>query len=291
MAAATAAVVAVVPVSARVRVGAVVTIGFLLAAYYVHSPVGANATRIAILVAAPTVLAAASLPDWRLLTAAVVAAGLLPFAQLYNDLSATRADDTSRQFVAPLLRELAKTPAVRRSRVEVVDTATHWPSTYLVRHVALARGWERQVDESRNPLFYGRAPLTPATYRRFLDRNAVGLVALATGVPLDYGATREASLVARGLPYLRPIWHSDHWRLYAVSRPAPLVAPPAVIRSVEDTGLTLSVPKPGRYLVRLQWSPYLVVSGGRVKHAPNDMVTVTVSHAGRHRLHAQWKLR
>ena len=59
-------------------------------------------------------------------------------------------------------------------RVEVVDTATHWPSTYLLPHVALARGWERQVDETRNPMFYGRAPLTAQSYRGFLDRNAVG---------------------------------------------------------------------------------------------------------------------
>jgi hypothetical protein len=173
----------------------------------------------------------------------------------------------------------------------VVDTATHWPSTYLVRHVALARGWERQVDESRNPLFYGREPLNAATYRRFLDRNAVGLVALATGVSLDYGSTREAALIGRGLPYLRPIWGNDDWHLYAVSRPVPLVTPPAVVTSLDDTGVTLNAPRPGRYLVRLRWSPYLVVNGGKVKHAPNDLVAVTVAHGGRHRVHAQWKWR
>jgi hypothetical protein len=291
MAVGTAAVVVAVPLSVRVRVGAAVTIGCLLTAYFVHSPIGANATRIVVLAAAPTVLAATVLTDRRLLIAAVVVTALLPFAQLHNDLSASRTADTSRQFSAPLLRELAAMPVARRTRVEVVDTATHWPSTYLVPHVALARGWERQVDESRNPMFYGRAPLTPATYRRFLDRNAVGVVAVATGVSLDSGATREAALVGGGLPYLRPIWRNDDWRLYAVSRPTPLVTPPAVVTSLDDTGVTLAAPRAGRYLVRLHWSPYLVVTGGKVKHAPHDLVAVTVGHAGRHRVHAQWTWR
>ena len=117
------------------------------------------------------------------------------------------------------------------------------------------------------------------------------MVAVPTGVSLDYGSTREAALISGGLPYLRPIWRNGDWRLYEVSRPAPLVAPRAAVVSFDDTGVTLDAPRPGRYLVRLQWSPYLVVNGGKVKHAPHDLVAVTVAHSGKHRLQAQWTWR
>lgn len=286
----TAAVVAIVPTGKRVRTGAVVAIVLLLAAYIVHSPVGANATRIAVLGAAPTLVAAVRLDGRLVAGGAVVLASLLPLSQLHNDLSAARTDDTSRQFVGPLVQHLNASRVAHTQRVELVDTATHWPSTYLLPRFALARGWERQVDETRNPMFYGRAPLTAATYRSFLDRNAVGAVAVATGVPLDYGATREAALVVGGLPYLHLTWSDSHWRVYAVARPTSIIAAPAVIDSFDDTGITLTVPKAGRYLVRMRWSPYLVVRGGRVSRAANHQVVVTLSHAGTHRLHATWRL-
>jgi hypothetical protein len=292
MAVGTALVVAIVPAGRRVRAGAAVAIVVLFAAYFVHSPVGANATRIAVLAAAPTVIAATRFTDQLLVAGATVVAALLPLAQLHNDLSASRVDDTSRQFVAPLLHQLAVSAVQQRSdgRVELVDTATHWASTYLLPHVSLARGWERQVDESRNPLFYGRAPLDAVSYRRFLDRNAVGVVAVATGVPLDYGATRESRLIAAGLPYLHLRWSDTHWRVYDVTRPAALVQRPAVVVDGDDTGVTFTVPAAGRFVVRVRWSPYLVVEGGQVSKAADDDVAVVVPRAGTYRLHAQWRL-
>jgi hypothetical protein len=176
------------------------------------------------------------------------------------------------------------------SRVELVDTATHWPSTYLLPHVALARGWERQVDESRNPIFYGRAPLTATSYRQFLDRNAVGLVAVARGVPFDYGTKDEAALVRGGLPYLHLQWSDAHWQLYTVTQPAPIVASPAVVDCLTDTGLTLRAPGAGRYEVRMRWSPYLVVSGGKVSRASDGDVELTLTSPGTHDLHAVWRI-
>ena len=33
---------------------------------------------------------------------------------------------------------------------------------------------------------------------------------------LDYAARAEGALVTRGLPYLREVWRSAHWRVYRV---------------------------------------------------------------------------
>jgi MFS family permease len=281
-------VVVVSPVGRRLRMIGWLTLCLLLVCYWVHSPVGANATRIAVLGALPAVVAAARWPRL-VLPLAVVAAGFLPFSQLSNDLTASGGVQATKGFVAGLKAEIAAAPAVRQHRVEIVDPSTHWPSTYLLPTVSLARGWERQTDEALNPLFYGRAPLDAATYRAFLDRNAVGLVAVPAGVRLDFGYRSEAALVRAGLPYLHEVWSDAHWRLYAVADPAPLAAAPATVVRQTDTGLVLSVPSPGRYDVRLRWSPELAVTGGSVQRDPDGQVAVVLSSGGVHRIHAQWR--
>jgi hypothetical protein len=284
----TTLVVVLSPVGKRVRAAAALTIAMLLVVYLVHSAVGANATRIAVLAAAPALVAASR--SKLLLVPTVAVASLLPLAQLHNDLSASQVEDNARSFVAPLQDELTRDPAATGHRVEVVDTATHWPSTYLVPDVALARGWERQIDESRNPLFYGRAPLTAATYRGFLDRNAVAMVAVAQGVPLDYGATGEAALVATGLPYLREVWRNADWRVYAVDAPTPMVVPPLTITATSDTGFDVVAPAPGSYQTRLRWSPYLVVDGGTVRRGTDGNAVLNLDVAGHHEVHAVWRI-
>jgi hypothetical protein len=288
MAAGTAAVVAVSPVSRRVRTITLVVMAGLVLAFVVPSAIGSNATRIAVLGAAPAVAASARLRRGALLGALVVAS-LLPLAQLHNDLAATTHDDGSTAFVAGLKHQLADNPDATAHRVEVVDTATHWPSTYLAPTVSLARGWERQADESLNPVFYGSRSLTPRVYRRFLNRNAVGVVVVAKGVPLDYSATREAALIARGVPYLHQVWQNAHWTMYDVSRPAAMVASPARVVVQQDTGLVLDVPAAGRYAVKMTWSPYLVVTGGRVFRTRNNEVSLHLPKPGRYLLHAMWR--
>jgi MFS family permease len=286
----TAAVAVVLPVSRRVRVGAVLTVAMLLAAYFVHSAVGANATRLAILGTAPAVVATVRAPRW-LLVVGVLAASLLPLSQARNDLVTAHDDYTSRAVVAPLLARLSADPHLADRRVEVIDAAAHWSSTYLLPTVALARGWERQIDESVNPMFYGRAPLTADSYRAFLNRNAVGYVAEATGVPkLDYGVTSERALVAAGLGYLTRVWSNPHWVLYAVNGSTPIVSAPAEVTQNLDTGVVIDAPRSGRYAVRLRWSPYLVVDGGQVSRTPDGQVAVMLDSAGSHRLHAVWRM-
>ncbi len=82
-------------------------------------------------------------------------------------------------------------------------------------HVSLARGWERQLDTRYAALFYGPAALTAPAYRAWLAENRVVYVALPDA-RLDYAGRAEGALVARGLPYLREVWRSPHWRLFRV---------------------------------------------------------------------------
>jgi MFS family permease len=286
----TALVAVLLPVGRRVRVGGVLAITMLLAVYFVHSAVGANATRLVILGTAPAVVATARAPRW-LLSLGVIAASLLPLSQARNDLVTAHDSYTSRALVAPLLARLSADPTLADHRVEVIDAATHWPSTYLLPKVALARGWERQIDESVNPMFYGRAPLTAATYRGFLDRNAVAYVAEAVGLPkLDYGVTRERALVHTGLSYLTEVWSDPHWVLYAVTRSTSVVNAPARVSQILDTGLVIEAPAPGRYLVRMRWSPYLVADGAAVSRTVDGQVAVTTTRAGEYQLHAVWRV-
>ena len=84
------------------------------------------------------------------------------------------------------------------------------------RRVALARGWERQLDTRYAALFY-RPGLTAASYAAWLRENRVAYVALPDA-RLDYAGSAEGALIARGLPYLREVWRSAHWRLYVLRR-------------------------------------------------------------------------
>jgi hypothetical protein len=288
IAVATALIAVVAPVGRRVRMVALVCIAMLVAVFWVHSAIGANATRIAILGTAPAVVAASRGRVTMIFWAAL--AMLLPLAQLHNDLSARGDADTTRAFTAPLAHAIASDASLHGYRLEVVDTTTHWPSTYLLPSVAIARGWQRQIDEDRNPLFYGRAPLDASTYRSFLDRNAVGAVAVPRGVDLDYGATDEADLIADGLPYLHSVWSNTNWTLYAVDQPLPIVPSPLVLDSLTDTGLRFLVSNPGRFIVRLRYSPYLTVSGGTVSKAANGDTAVTLTRSGPVWLHAVWQI-
>ena len=89
----------------------------------------------------------------------------------------------------------------------------------------LARGWERQLDTNYNPLFYD-GTLTPARYDAWLHQLAVRYVAVSDA-NLDYSAKQEVALIDRGLPYLRLVLRTRHWRVYAVrTRPRSSRAPP-----------------------------------------------------------------
>jgi hypothetical protein len=278
----------VLPVARIVRVGALLALPAVLAAFFLATPVGGNVSRLVALGAIPAVAATIRLNRWpTALIALGVAAG--PAVQAGVDITNAFAGATSPDFTQHVAQQLSADPLTRTHRVEIVDTPTHWPDARLIPQLTLARGWERQVDEERNPLFYGRAPLDPSSYRHWLDSRAVALVAVPRTAALDHSSRGEAGLIRRGLDYLRPVWKDAGWTLYAVRRPASIITGAASVVALTDTGMRVRATRPGRIVVRLAWSPFLTVDGGRVVGGDNNSTRIDLYTAGVHNVHGVWR--
>jgi hypothetical protein len=235
------------PLSARgwraLRIGAVLYALALIGAYALRTPMGGNAARLGPLLAAP--LVAGVLWERRRAMLALLLAPALLYWQLVTpvrDLVSIAGDPSvNASYYAPLISELRQldggavaaivrghdggeratimrqhSGTGRATIVEVPLTRAHWEAAYLPGHdgVSLARGWERQLDTRYAGIFY-RPTLTALAYRAWLAENRVAYVALPD-VPLDRAGRLEGGLIAHGLPYLRTIWSSRHWRLYRV---------------------------------------------------------------------------
>jgi hypothetical protein len=265
----------------------------LVACYLVPTPVGGNAVRLGALLAGPLLAyALIARPSgtyverrhrtpkpWHWLprgSRAVALAALAP-AFLYWQLRAPIADYASgasdpasaASYYRPLLGELRRLGVGyggRPVRIEVPPTRDHAEARYLAAHVALARGWERQLDRRENGPFYEGTPhgaaLDTTRYREWLTRNAVSFVALPDA-PLDYAARAEARLLRATPPdYLRETWRSRHWRLFEVRTPAPLAQPPSTLLRLGVEDFALRAPRAGRFVVRVRYTPYWALLDG-----------------------------
>ena len=147
----------------------------------------------------------------------------------------------------------------RGTRIEVPPTANHWESAYLAPKFELARGWLRQLDTARDDIFYREGALTERSYERWLRNNAIRYVALPNA-PLDYSSAAERRLILTDPPYLHERFHDNHWRIYEVAKPKPIVDSPGRrprhTVSVGHQGFALNVTRPGEFLVRVNFTPY-----------------------------------
>jgi hypothetical protein len=199
-----------------VRVGAILYALALIGSFALHTPVGGNSARLGALLAGP-LLAGALWDRHRLILCLLVP--VLLYWQIETPINdeAELAGDPSvhTSYYAPLRAELRTLSGGRRTIVEVPLTGAHAEAAYLAGHdgIALARGWERQLDTRYARLFYVPG-LTASAYAAWLRANRVAYVALPD-VRLDEAGKAEGALIARGLPYLREVWHSTHWRLFA----------------------------------------------------------------------------
>lgn len=280
------------------RIGVVLYALGCTAAFVLDTPVGGNVVRLGALCAGPL----AALVLWRRRTAALLL--LAPFL-LWWQWSAAVSDVTTASgdasvhaaYYAPLLAALEHAGARNGAdgRVEIPFTRLHWEARWVAPEIPLARGWERQLDIERNGVFYAHrghdaAPLTAAGYHAWLQRSGVRWVALADA-RLDYSAKPEARLIARGLPYLRPVWRGAHWRLYEVRDAAPLADPPARVAAVGTDSLTLEVPRPASIRLRVRWTPYwAVVQGTACVEPDGDWTRLRVRQAGTVRVATRFAL-
>jgi hypothetical protein len=258
------------PAWRTVRAGAWVYAAGVALCWALPTPIGSNVERLALLGSAAVLTCAAVAGERKsrrtIVTYAAAAAlaawtTIQPIAALIDTapVSATIAD------APPLLAELHLLHA-EQGRVEVVPLRTHWEASGLAPDLDLARGWNRQADVQRNPLFYD-GTLTPASYHTWLRNWSVGYVVLSTA-ELDSAGTAEAQIITLGQPWLRPVWHDATWRIYQVAEPDPLASAPATVTYAGPAALTVHLPGPGSALLRVAWSPWLAIDGVNDNDSP-----------------------
>ncbi|WP_344750928.1 hypothetical protein [Micromonospora olivasterospora] len=260
------------------RIGAALTVLLLVAAQAVPTPIGSNALRLPMLFALPLLAAYAPLPGpW--LAGLLAALVWWQNPVMTSDLGRAGSPESARAFYQPLADELARRQPV--GRVEVVPLRDHWESAYLPDTVPLARGWERQVDTARNPLFY-EGDLTADEYAVWLRREAVAYVAVAPDSVPDRWARQETDLVVEGQPYLREVWRGATWRLYAVTDPTPLVGMPGRLVTSDRVGVRFTTDRVGHVSVRVRWSRWLSLHGanGCLRPGPDGWTEVVVRTPG-----------
>jgi hypothetical protein len=295
-----AAALALLPRDERtLRVGVALYALGCAAALLLDTPVGGNVVRLGALAAGP--VAALVLWRWRTPALCLLAPFLLwwQWSAAVSDVRTASGDPSVHAaYYEPLLAALHSAGARSdgaAGRLEIPFTRLHWEARWVAPAIPLARGWERQLDVTRDAVFYadhGRdgAPLMAARYRAWLHANAVRWVAVPD-VRLDYSAKAEARLIARGLPYLRLVWRGAHWRLYAVRGAAPLADPPATVLQAGSDALTLAVPRPATVGLRVRWTPYWAVAAGEACVEPDgDWTRLRVRRAGTVRLATRFAL-
>lgn len=250
MFAATAAAVWMLP-GRTLRTAGTLYLGLLAGAFLIETPVGQNAVRLGALALPAALVLAGRGPKPALIGVGAV----LVYLQL---LPAVRAVDeawgdpsTKASFYEPLLDHLAER-AAPGDRVEVVFTKNHWEASYVARHYALGRGWERQLDIKVNGVFYDGDPLTIEEYRKWIVREGIDWVAVPD-VPLDYSSREEGRVAAE---LLGPGARLPGWVVY------PTHSPRAPLLIAGPTDIVAVTPLAGRLRTGRRYSRYWRVVDG-----------------------------
>jgi hypothetical protein len=253
------------------------------AALFISTAMGGNAVRLGALCAGPVIACSLS-GRWRrpLVPVVIGLCALLvwQWSAATRDLYKAATDPVAKaSYFAPLREYLRLLPDQRR--VEIPFTLGHWEGAEVASEAPLARGWLRQLDTGRHPIFY-KGGLNQLTYASWLSENAVRYVALPDAKP-DRSSYRERALIEGGLPYLKKRAVFKHWRVYEVTLPTPVVIPKGnaniVLEQFGSDQLLLRVKKPGDALVRVRWTPYWLAKGGCVERA-GDWTKVTATKEG-----------
>jgi hypothetical protein len=272
------------PRTARLlRIGAWVYVLACVACLAVHSPIGSNVERYAVLLAGPLLLCARGRSMSVAAAVALCAIAVwVVWGPVRETLAVAGSEATSAAYYEPVERFLARVQAPPASpvRVEVPLTRSHWEAALLAPSVSLARGWDKQ-DETRFEGVLLRPGLTAAGYERWLHEQAVAYVALPD-VALDPSSAQEGRLIRGGLPYLREVFASAHWRIFKVLSPTPLASGPGRLTSLGDDSFSLLARAPGRFLVRVRFTRYWTLTSGIgcVAPAPGGWTAVSLRAPG-----------
>jgi hypothetical protein len=286
------------------RDGAVIYLGVCALCLAVPSPMGSNIERYGVLLAGPLLLCAVrsargasrrrtvgargrrarrwrATPPLSLVVAALCGWGVwVVWGPARETLAVWGNESTSAAYYVPVERFLSARGG-GPVRVEVPLTRSHWEAALLAPEVALARGWDKQQDERFDGVLL-RPGLDAASYRRWLSDQAVSYVALPD-TRLDPSSAREGALIRAGLPYLREVLESTHWRIYEVRSPTPILTGPGRLTSLGHDSFALQASAAGTFEVRVHFTRYWALSSGAgcVRKAPGDWTSVTVSAPGK----------
>jgi hypothetical protein len=215
-------------------------------------PFGSNILRLGLLLAAPLVVATAT-EHWRLVAPVTAALVLWQVQPPYADLRAQRP---------PSFVDLnAALVELDVQRVEVVPLRDHGEAAYVAPVVPLARGWSRQIDTARNPLFY-EGPLSARDYEHWLQDNGVDAVALGPSARADGGGQQERALLLIGsVGGLERAWSDDTWTVWRYLAAEPIAARPTRVLDTDRTTVTVASDGPVEVELKLSWSRWLSVSG------------------------------
>jgi hypothetical protein len=258
-------------------------LGVCIVAYLVPTAVGSNLERLRY-VALPVAFIAAALRAWRplwLVVPAALLAGIWNTTPIFSTLARASTDpESSPAYWHPAVAYL-RANLSPSYRVEVVDTAEHWPAAYLPdAGIPIVRGWYRQSDFPQNELLYD-SKLGGRAYRAWLRTMAVRYV-LLTDAPPDYSSRREAALIRSGRSGLLPVKVLPHMTVYELRPATPLVTGPgsATVLWLWPQRLVVAVGAPGTYRVRVRWSPYWHASTGCVSRARDGLTRITTRETG-----------
>ncbi len=278
--------------SRLLRIGACVYLAACVACLLVHSPMGSNVERYAVLLAGPLLLCArlaqpqerSGVSAWRRIApvgaaAMCVIAVWVVWGPVRETTAVAGSEATSAAYYAPLERFLSQQRG-GPVRVEVPLTRSHWEAALLAPTVSLARGWEKQLEMRYDGVLLARG-LTAAGYEHWLHEQAVSYVALPDAA-LDPSSAQEGTLIRRGVPYLQQVFASAHWRVFRVLDATPLLSGPGQLMSLGHDSFALSARAAGRFLVRVHFTRYWTITRGRgcVAQAPGGWTALTVRGAG-----------
>jgi len=258
--------------------GGLLYLAVLVGAFVVPSPFGQNALRLGVL-AGPSVLALAHRRRVPVLALAVVGVSLLYLQWLpaVRAVAEAHGDPSTRLAFQAEARDFLARVAKPGERVEVPMTKNHWEAADLAKVVPLARGWERQLDQKANPLFYDGDPLTAARYHAWLRENAVRWVALPNA-PLDYSAREEAIVLERGAKFLRLAYASPRWRIWEVRGTDPPASGGAKLLAAGPNWFMVDARR--TTVVRYRYTPYWSTTQACVSRAPGGWTRVEPDEPG-----------
>ena len=250
-------VAAIVPV-AEIRIGAIVGAALVLVLFLVSTPVGVSSARLTLLFAIPVITAYGAVKGrWVALVVAIAVLAQPPIT--LGTLRNAGSDATQASFYQPLLDQIAAAGPLT-GRVEVPELIGHWEALLRSRPDSDRAGMaapDRHRAQSRRLLRpTTQCAVLPSLSAADCDairrrRRCASHLLCAPGDPAD----------RRRAPYLREVWRSAHWRLYAVDGATAIVSPPGILVAQDAAHITLDAPPGSLLQLRLRWWRWLTLDG------------------------------